>query len=135
MQMDEFVGQVQSGARLGSMEQALNATRATLQTLAERLGAEDSRHLAARLPEGIGQFLDGREAVAEQFSPDEFLKRISAREGVEAPTADDHARAVLDTLRQAVPAGEIRNVLGHLPEEFARLFAGTSRRSSYGSGF
>ena len=59
MRMYEFVGQVQNGARLASMEQALMATRATLETLAERLGADDSRHLAAQLPDGIGQYLDG----------------------------------------------------------------------------
>ena len=136
MQMYEFVGQVQHGARLASMEQALIATRATLETLAERLGADDSRHLAAQLPEGIGQYLDGRDAVAEDFSSDEFLKRISAREGVEAPAADYHARAVLDTLRHALSSGEIRNVLGHLPADYARLFAGTARQGSrYGVGY
>ncbi len=136
MQMYEFVGQVQHGARLASMELALNATRATLVTLAERLGADDSRHLAAQLPDGIGQYLDGRDAVAEDFPPDEFLKRISAREGVETPAADYHARAVLGALRQAVSSGEIRTVLGHLPADYARLFAGTARTGpEYGSGF
>ena len=103
MQMYDFVGQVRSDARLASLEQALAATRATLETLAERLGADDSRRLAAQLPEGIGQYLDGRDAVAEDFPPDEFLRRISAREGVKAGDADYHARAVLGTLRQAVP--------------------------------
>ncbi len=136
MHMYEFVGQVQDGARLASKEQALNATRATLETLAERLGAEDSRHLAAQLPDGIGQYLDGRDAVAEEFPPEEFLKRISAREGVETPAADYHARAVLGTLRQAVSSGEIRNVLGHLPAGYARLFAGTAKPGpNYGSGY
>jgi uncharacterized protein (DUF2267 family) len=134
--MQEFVGQVQDGARLASMEQALIATRATLETLAERLGADDSRHLAAQLPAGIGQYLNGRDAVAEDFPPDEFLKRISAREGVEPPAADYHARAVLGALRRAVSSGEIRNVLGHLPAEYARLFAGTAHpRPGYGGGF
>lgn len=136
MQMNEFVGQVQDGARLASLEQALNATRATLETLAERLGADDSRHLAAQLPDGIGQYLGSRDAVAEPFSSDEFLKRIGAREGVGTPAADHHARAVLGALRQAVPSGEMQSVLGHLPADYARLFSGTARRGPrYGCGY
>jgi uncharacterized protein (DUF2267 family) len=136
MQTNEFVGQVQRGARLPNLEQALNATRATLETLAERLGADESRHLAAQLPGGIGQYLDGREAVAELFSSEEFLKRISAREGVEPPDCVSHTRAVLDTLQRAVPAGEIRHVLERLPTDYARLFPATrGRLRGYGSGF
>src|SRR5262245_25919807 len=65
MRMYEFVGKVQNGAHLPSMEQAINATRATLATLAERLGANESRHLAEQLPEGIGQYLTARERGAE----------------------------------------------------------------------
>ena len=91
---------------------------------------------SSQLPEGIGQYLDGRDAVAEDFPPDEFLRRISAREGVKAGDADYHARAVLGTLRQAVPSGEMRNVLGHLPPDYGRLFAGTARETTrYGGGF
>ena len=136
MQMNEFVGQVQHGARLPDMDQALNATRATLETLAERLGADESRHLAAQLPEGIGQYLDRRETVPENFSSDEFLKRISAREGVDPPDSVSHTRAVLDTLQHAISAGEIRHVLERLPTDYARLFAGTrDKLRRYGSGF
>ncbi len=136
MQMQDFVGQVRNGARLTSREQALNATRATLETLAERLGADGSRNLAAQLPEGIGQYLHGREAIAEQFSRDEFLKRVSAREGVDPPVSIRHARVVLDTLTQAVTPGEIRGVLDHLPADYAPLFSGEVRRSPrYGSGY
>jgi len=136
MQLQEFVGQVQHRARLASDEQALNATRATLETLAERLGADESRHLAAQLPDGIGQYLDGRDSVAEVFSSDEFLKRISAREGAELPASVEHARAVLDALQHAVSAGEMRDVLERLSADYAPLFAGahdTGRQ--YGAGF
>jgi uncharacterized protein (DUF2267 family) len=136
MQMNEFVGQVQHGARLPNAELALNATRATLETLAERLGAEESRHLASQLPEGIGRYLDRREASAENFSSDEFLKRISAREGVDPPDSISHTRAVLDTLQHAVSGREMRNVLKRLSTDYARLFAGTNGRlRRFGAGF
>ena len=82
MQMFEFVGQVQNGASLPSMEQAINATRATLSTLAERLGADEARHLGAQLPAGIGQYLGGASRKGERFSRDEFLPRVSAHEGM-----------------------------------------------------
>ena len=136
MLMQEFVGQVQRDARLPNPEQALNATRATLETLAERLGADRSRHLATRLPEGIRQYLYGWVGVAQNFSSAEFLKRISAREGVRPPDSVSHARAVLDTLERAVTAGEIRNVLERLPTDYARLFPRTrDRLRPYGVGF
>ncbi|MGH8251605.1 MAG: DUF2267 domain-containing protein [Steroidobacteraceae bacterium] len=136
MQMYEFVGHVQHGARLPTMNQALNATRATLETLAERLGAEDSRQLAAQLPVGIGQYLDVRAAVGENFSSDEFLKRICAREGVDPPDSVCHTRAVLDTLQQAVSTGENRDLLRRLPSDYARLFTDTTGRPRrYGAGF
>ena len=124
MQMFEFVGQVQNGASLPSMEQAINATRATLSTLAERLGADEARHLGAQLPEGIGQYLGGASHEGERFSRDEFLQRVSEREGVDLPVSVQHARAVLDTLKQAVSEGEMRDVLQRLPAEYAPLFAG-----------
>src|SRR5262245_23969355 len=136
MQMIEFVGQVQRGARLPNPEQALNATRATLETLAERLGADGARHLVEQLPSGLGQYLTGRDAIPEHFSSAEFLKRISARAGVGPPDSVTHTRAVLKTLQNALPAGEIRHVLERLPTDYAWLFEMSwGRRHRYGAGF
>src|SRR5688572_32763702 len=87
MHMFDFVGQVQNGASLPSMEQAINATRATLSTLAERLGADEARQLGAQLPAGIGQYLGAAPLERERFSRDEFLRRVSEREGVELPVS------------------------------------------------
>ncbi|MGH8243754.1 MAG: DUF2267 domain-containing protein, partial [Steroidobacteraceae bacterium] len=106
------------------MEQAINATRATLSTLAERLGADEARRLGAQLPEGIGQYLGGASRESERFSREEFLQRVSEREGVDLPVSVQHARAVLDTLKRAVSEGEMRDVLQRLPAEYAPLFAG-----------
>lgn len=136
MQVSEFVGYVQRGARLPSREQALNATRATLRTLAERLGPDEARQLAAQLPAGIGQYLDGRDVAASHFSSREFLERISVREGVGPPDSVTHARAVLDTLQRALPVDGIRSVLEKLPTDYARLFPRARlRRPHYGAGY
>ena len=99
------------------------ATRATLETLAERLGPDETRHLAAHLPHEIQLFLsDAGLPVPERFSPEEFLLRVCAREGIDLPLSTSHARAVIDVLTQAV-SGETPDVLERLPEDYRRLFA------------
>ena len=50
MEHDEFVGQVQNRARLGSRGDAERAIRATLETLAERIADGTAQNLAAQLP-------------------------------------------------------------------------------------
>ena len=103
MQTQEFLGQVQNKAHLATLGEAMRATRATLETLAERLGPDEARHLAAQLPHEIQLFLaDGGTPMPERFSSDEFLLRVCAREGVALPESMDHARAVIDVLTAAV---------------------------------
>ena len=55
MEHDEFIGQVQHRARLGSRGDAERATRATLETLAERIADGAANNLAAQLPNEIGE--------------------------------------------------------------------------------
>ena len=124
MQTDEFLGQVQNKAHLATLGEAMRATRATLETLAERLGPDETRHLAAQLPHEIQLFLnDAGLPMPERFSPEEFLLRVCAREGIDLPLSTSHARAVIDVLKQAVSSGEIPDVLERLPEDYRRLFA------------
>ena len=129
MQTEEFLGQVQNKARLATLSEAMRATRATLETLAERLGPDETRHLAAQLPHEIQLFLsDSGLPAPERFSSDEFLLRVCAREGIDLPLSTHHARAVIDVLTQAVSAGEIIDVLDRLPDDYRRLFAGSEGR-------
>src|SRR5262245_10456676 len=126
MQTDEFLGQVQNKAQLATLSEAMRATRATLETLAERLGPDESRHLAAHLPHEIQLFLnDASMAMPERFSSDEFLLRVCAREGIDLPESTYHARAVIDVLSKAVSPGEVIDVLDRLPADYRRLFAGS----------
>jgi uncharacterized protein (DUF2267 family) len=55
MRHDEFIGEVQHRVKLPSRGDAERATRATLETLGERLGAPDNH--AAQLPPEIGRHL------------------------------------------------------------------------------
>lgn len=125
MQYHEFIGQIQHKARLGSLGDAVRAANATLQTLAERLPADEADHLAAQLPYEIGRFIREHATGAERFSVDEFYNRVTDREGIDKPQAVFHARAVLEVLQQAVSPGEIEQIRNQLPGDFMPLFAGS----------
>ena len=57
MKHDEFIGRVQHYARLASRGDAERATRATLETLGERLAGGEPKDLASQLPPEIGLHL------------------------------------------------------------------------------
>lgn len=132
MQHDEFIGQVQSRARLSSRGEAEAATRATLETLAERVPEALASKLAAQLPHEIGEHLrrtvtlEG-EGTGMRFGFDEFTHRVAEREGADEPEAVYHSRVVMQVLDEATQGalgGKIRDVL---PEDLRALIdAGTS---------
>jgi uncharacterized protein (DUF2267 family) len=55
MRHDEFIGQVQNRAKLPSRGDAEGATRATLETLGERIPENLAVNLASQLPQEIGE--------------------------------------------------------------------------------
>ena len=123
MKYEEFIGRVQNRARLGPREEAVKATRATLETLAERLAGGEPKDLATQLPEEIGVYLQHEKTGSgERFSLDEFFNRVSEREGTDLPAAVYHARVVVEVLGEAVTTGEINDIRSQLPSEFDRLF-------------
>jgi uncharacterized protein (DUF2267 family) len=126
MKLHEFLGQVQHRAQMPDLDQALRATRVTLETLAERLGGEEPRHLAAQLPGELARFLKWQGYKnSERLDSNEFLKRVSEREEVDLPVSVYHVRVVLEVLQEAVSPGEINDVLAQLPPDYRRLFAGS----------
>jgi uncharacterized protein (DUF2267 family) len=123
MKYEEFIGKVRHRAGLATPDQAILATRVTLETLAERLGGHEAEHLSAQLPSELGLYLQlTGEEKAESFSLDEFFYRMSKREGVNLVDAEYHARVVLALIAETVSMGEIEDVRSQLPAEFARLF-------------
>ncbi len=121
MKFDEFAGKVQHKAKLASTDEALAVIRATLQTLSERLAGQEPQNLAAQLPDELGRYLDVP-GKGERFSVKEFFERVSKREGVDLPLSVYHARAVIDTIQEAVSAGEIENLRAQLPDEWQEIF-------------
>ncbi len=123
MKYDEFLGQVQHRARLGSHAEAERATRATLETLAERLAGGEARDLAAQLPPDLAHFLQPPDAgIGTKLTLDEFFEAVSMREGVDLEEATFHARVVIGVLTEAVSQGEIQDVRVQLPAAFTQLF-------------
>lgn len=123
MQHDEFIAQVKHRANLRTSGDAELATRATLETLAERLAGNEANNAAAQLPRGIAQYLQHQYAGAGvRLSLDEFFGRISLREGVGLPQAANHARAVMEVLTEAISPEEIQDIRTQLPPEFEPLF-------------
>lgn len=124
MKYDEFIKHVQTVAQLNSREEAERATKATLETIKERIVGNEGKDLASQLPKEIGQYLRGREGEDGQHFPiEEFLKRVSEKEGVDKTTAANHARAVVSVLQDAVSPGEFADVRANFSDDYAELFA------------
>ena len=123
MKDDEFIGQVRHRALLGSHAEAERATRATLETLAERLAGGEAHDLAAQLPPELARSLELPDAgIGAKLTLDEFFELVSEREGVDLEDSTLHARVVIGVLTESVSQGEIKDVRVQLPAAFAQLF-------------
>jgi uncharacterized protein (DUF2267 family) len=123
MKYDEFIAQVRRRARLETTEEAENATRATLQTLAERIDIDEVKDLVSQLPQELALYMQSpTTGIGESFTLDEFFHRVSEREGVSLADATFHARVVTALLSEVVTVGEIEDVRAQLPPDFAKLF-------------
>src|SRR6266567_2786517 len=123
LRYDEFLGQVQHRARLGSHAEAERATHATLETLAERLAGGEAHDLAAQLSPELARSLEAPDAgIGAKLTLNEFFELVSEREGVDLEDSTLHARVVIGVLTEAVSLGEIKDVRVQLPAAFAQLF-------------
>jgi uncharacterized protein (DUF2267 family) len=135
MDHDHFIGQVQSRAQLASRGEAEGLTRATLETLGERIPEQVAKHLADQLPTEIGEHLrrtvtmDGA-GSGERFGLDEFVARVAERGHVPEPNAVYGSRVVLEVTGEATQ-GVLGKVRDALPEDLRGLVdAGSGGRLS-----
>lgn len=123
MQHDEFIGQVQNRAHLDSRGAAERATRATLETLAERIPAGLAGNVAAQLPPEIGEHFHRVEAApdepltGERFERKEFVRRVSERSGADEPQAAHEARVVMAVVDEATSGGLMDKLGEALPAD------------------
>jgi uncharacterized protein (DUF2267 family) len=122
MRYDEFLSKVAERATGGDRDKAADLTRASLQTLAERISGGEADDLASQLPQELKDWLTARQERPEDFDIDEFTKRVWQR--ARLPSQEDAERgvvAVFATLREAVTRGEFDDVLSQLPDQYRRL--------------
>ncbi|MBE9215919.1 DUF2267 domain-containing protein [Plectonema cf. radiosum LEGE 06105] len=123
MKYDEFIKHVQSVAQVDSREQTERVTRATLETIKERIVGDEAKDLAAQLPEEIAQYLRGRESEnGQHFKLQEFIERVSKKADVESTDAIMHVRAVFTVLQNAVSPGEFADFKHNFSDDYAELF-------------
>ncbi|MEU1889583.1 DUF2267 domain-containing protein [Streptomyces pristinaespiralis] len=136
MDHDTFIGQVQDRAHLGSRGAAEAATRATLETLAERVPAGLAGNLAAQLPSEIGEHLRRVATAPDQpvtgapMSNREFFDRVAQRAGEDTPKAAHEARCVMEVVGEATQGALTGKIRQSLDDELAgSLFAGSTGRA------
>jgi uncharacterized protein (DUF2267 family) len=127
MKYDEFISAFAERAGVAG-EEAESLIRAGLEALAERITGGEARDLAAQLPKSLQEPLKGKPEPAEDFGPEEFIRRISDRTGVDTDRAELAMRALFATLRQATTGGEFNDVMSQLPREYRERVPPTSWR-------
>lgn len=116
----EFYRSVAQRAGL-SREEAADLTRATLETLADRVSGGEARDLAAELPEPLAQPLRSGDEAAKRFDLEEFVRRVSERTGLTATETTRGIRAVFVTLREVADSDEFTEVMAQLSKDFRTL--------------
>ena len=121
MKGEQFIAEVKNLAELSDDEDAEKVTRATLETLKERLAGNEPSNLAAQLPPEIAPYVEG-EGGREAFPVKVFYARVAQKEGVSNDEAVKHARAVATVLQTAVTGGELDDVRSQLGNDYEELF-------------
>jgi uncharacterized protein (DUF2267 family) len=122
---DDLIERVAARAGVGTT-QADTAMRAALVTLAERITRRETRTLTARLPREMAGQIRRAARSPERFGADEFVRRMSEREGVPPGEARRHARAVLTTLEEQ-SADRLAYVRAQLSDDYGAFFADAAR--------
>jgi uncharacterized protein (DUF2267 family) len=119
---DEFVQKVQERAGLDDRAEAERTAVEVLQDLCDRLTGDEAWDLLATLPAKL------KTAVIISPNPiplsaEQFVDRVASELDVAPDEARKRIRAVFQTVREAIPLGELDDVLAQLDPEYADLIA------------
>ncbi|WP_345618994.1 DUF2267 domain-containing protein [Streptomyces ziwulingensis] len=128
MRTDEFLDRVRDRGEYRSQEEAEHITEAVLSVLADRIALEESGELAGLLAAPPDEAPRRETGGPETFDREEFLRRVSAQTGDRPRTAEWDAGAVLSTVADTVPAGQVGHLLEQLPPDWADLFGRATPR-------
>lgn len=125
MQTADFIEKVNEAGPGDDIEAARNATIATLTAIGEHLSSKQARRLAPQLPEELSKAIgSGSEDVDASQRPvdlDQIYGQIALETELPHDTAAAYARAVVQTLKQAITQGEITDVASDLPDDLDAL--------------
>lgn len=120
---EEFVARVQELGRLSTRTEADQVTRATMTALAERISSGEMRDLTSGIPDGLRAEIKPASGQAQPFDKNAFIDTITGGIGtVDMDRAENQTRAVLRTVHEWAPAGEIDNTVAQLPPKLADMF-------------
>src|SRR5919109_2912000 len=122
MQFEEFVDRVHEQTKLSTREEAITITRAVLETLGERLDRKVRNGVAAQLPDELRDFLLARSDNTDRYELAEFYNRVGTRADLKYQDAIERTLQVFSVLRQAIPEGEIQDILEDLPSVYENMF-------------
>lgn len=123
--MESFLARVQQRSGLSSHDEAARLARGTLSALAESISGGQMGDLAPVLPTELRPQIEQARGQARAFDKSAFLDRLSGDIGtVDMDEAEKQARAVLHTLYEQAPEGEIDDTVAQLPAELSRMFTG-----------
>lgn len=107
-----------------SMRESEVATRAVLETLAERIARGEGEDIAHFLDGDAADWIvDDENAEAESFGSDVFLERVARRADVDDATAREYVDAVMACLDAVVPDAELDRAGAQLPPAYEDLLA------------
>lgn len=125
-----FYKRVQQKANLPDQLAARRATRAVFETLHWRLPEGEANDIEATLPPELkkvwrgswGMMLSKKLGRVDRFDKGQFVSRVQdmARLGT-TQAAERLALAVLHVLKEAIPAGETKDMLAQLPADLRRF--------------
>lgn len=121
---DDFLSRVADRTGLDP-DAAGRATHAVLETLGERITAQQIDDLASYLWGELARSLRRASAhtsgAVRKLPAQKFLRLVADREGGQPGPVREHARAVLATLRESVPDDQFYDVVLYLPDDYADL--------------
>ena len=115
MQYEEFLDKLQDRIGPAQPDEARRAITATLETLGERISGGEANDLTEQLPKELKEPFQQAGGDNEEFSLDEFLRRVGEREDVDTADTRDHVSAATTVLKEAVSGAELDNIRAQLP--------------------
>lgn len=122
MQYLDFIHRVQEETGVNSPERAAQISRAVLETLGERLDRQTRNGVVAQLPKELKEFMLTRANGGDSYDVPEFYRRVGARAGMKYYDSAERTWKVMAVLREAIPDGEVNDILEGLPADFVELF-------------